>query len=455
MSLTSRVHAHYDARGPGWQLLDAMGRMREHVQYVRTGKSGEPFDSATFPVASPPRPGSEISLPRARVLVCDRYLPTPDRDAGSVRMDWMLRLLAPMCAAVTFVPDRRYAYAGYAAPLRRAGVQVASGDGCSIDRVLAERPGFYDLVILSRAEVANRYLRAVRRHQPRAQVVFDTVELLSLRFERQRSTGAVRSGSLERALRMEDRAIRHSDVVLAVSEDERREVTRRRSGVRTQLMPLVYTVSGRARPQFGARRDLLFVGNFSHPPNADAVRWFAHDVLPLVRTRLDVILHVAGPGASREIAASWGPYVSYEGWVPDLHGLYDSARVAVAPLRYGAGVKGQVGEALAIGLPCVTTTVGAAGMDLVDGTHLLIADAPAAFARAVVRAYTEMSVWTTLSESGGAVAAERWSPPAMSARLAVLLRDTMEARERVPRLQTTLSRSSPTVDVSITCGGKS
>ena len=449
----SRVHAHYDARGPGWQLLDAMGRMRERVRYARAVDSVEPFDKGASGFVSP-LPGSEMPDFRARVLVCDRYLPTPDRDAGSARMDWMLRLLAPMCAGVTFIPDRPYAYAQYAAPLRRSGVQVASGDGSSIDRLLAERTGLYDVVILSRAEVANRHLRAVRRHQPRAQVVFDTVELTSLRVERQRSIGAARRGSLERALRMEDRAIRHSDVVLTVSEDESREVLRRRSGVRTQVIPLVHTVSRRARPQFGARRDLLFVGNFTHPPNADAVRWFAHDVLPLVRSHLDVILHVAGPGASRAMASSWGPNVSYEGWVAALNGLYDGARVAVAPLRYGAGVKAKVGEALANGLPCVTTTVGAAGMNLVDGTHLLVADAPAAFAAAVRRAYTDANLWTALSDSGCAVAAERWSPPAMSARLALLLRDTMAAREKSPRLQPAPSRSSPTVDVSITCGGQ-
>jgi glycosyltransferase involved in cell wall biosynthesis len=95
--------------------------------------------------------------------------------------------------------------------------------------------------------------------------------------------------------------------------------------------------------------------------------------------------------------------------------------VFVAPLRYGAGMKGKIGHAMALGLPVVTSTVGAEGMDLVDGIDCLIADTPPAVAEAVVRLLTDDGLWRSLSEAGVRTVAERWSPERMRARLEALL----------------------------------
>ena len=242
--------------------------------------------------------------------------------------------------------------------------------------------------------------------------------------------------------------MRRSDVVSAVSDDECREIARRHPGTRTVLLPLVFEPRG-AVPGFEQRHDLLFVGNFSHPPNAEAVTWFATAVLPAVRRHADVVLRVVGPGASAATVRAWGPHVRYDGWVAQVGPTIDAARVAVAPLRHGAGVKGKVGEALAMGLPCVATSVAAEGMDLTHDTHLLIADDVAAFTRAVLRAYTEQPTWLRLSMAGVDAATQRWSPEAMRARLAVLLSEP-PAKEGDDVRVGLLSRSSPTVQLSVT-----
>ncbi|MBV8526829.1 MAG: glycosyltransferase family 4 protein [Candidatus Dormibacteraeota bacterium] len=447
LGVTEGIRAHYDARRPGWQLLDVAGRVRERVRYAQTGGRETRSAAARDVIAAPAglyRPAADR---RPRVLVCDRYVPTPDRDAGSARMAWMLRLLASLCAHVTFVPVRQFAYAEYAAPLRQAGVEVLVGHGRSLDRLLAARAGVYDVVVLSRTEVANRCAAAVRRHQPRARVIFDTVELASTRLYRQRSIGAG-GGSVSRERRLEDRAIRHSHVVAAVSAAECNEIARRRCGAHTVVLPLVYCCRP-TRPAFDERRDLLFVGNFTHAPNADAVRWFAAAVLPRIRRDADLRLRVAGPGASAKTVGAWGSHVTYEGWVPDLRPLLDAARVAVAPLRYGAGVKGKVGEALAMGLPCVATSIAAEGLELVHGTHLLVADDAAGFAAAVLRAYTDPHTWGRLANAGVDVAAERWSPQAMNARLTALLSETLGMTHMRSPVDA-LAGSSPTVQLSVT-----
>ncbi len=101
------------------------------------------------------------------------------------------------------------------------------------------------------------------------------------------------------------------------------------------------------------------------------------------------MLHVVGDGAGAEMTSRASDDVRVHGYVPDAGPLFRGSRVLVAPMRYGAGAKGKVGEALAHGLPVVTTGIGAEGMGFTAGRELLVADSPQDFAAAVVRVYLE------------------------------------------------------------------
>jgi glycosyltransferase involved in cell wall biosynthesis len=433
LDLISSLRDHYVRRRPGWQLLDRAGNLRDRVTYLRAAAHQRRGRRVAVESAAERVPrhsplaelrGSQHDS-RPRVLVCDWTIPTPDRDSGSHRMDWILRLLSPMCSGITLVPSRRYAFHDHQASLQRAGVEVVAGDHRPLSRILADRPGFYDLIILSRARVAQDHLATVRRLQPQALVMFDTVELTSRRLDEQdRTVGASRGGSASRERALEDELIRSSDVVATVCEEERSEVLRRSPESRTVVLPNVHAVARGPVAAFDSRRDLIFVGNFTHPPNVDAVHWFGTRVMSLIRAELDIVLRAVGPGATRTMAASWGPHVRYEGWVPDAVQLCAESRISVAPLRYGAGVKGKIGQALSLGLPVVTTSAGASGMDLDDGVHVLMADEPKAFADAIVRLHSDVELWQRLSAAGIATCAERWSPEAMQLRLEALLRTT-------------------------------
>src|SRR5205814_10715677 len=112
---------------------------------------------------------------------------------------------------------------------------------------------------------------------------------------------------------------------------------------------------------FADSQHLPFIGNLAHRPNSDGVLYFLREVYPLVRAALPQIeLDIIGDNPA-EIAAYASPDVRVRGYVPDVEPFWQARRVFVAPLRYGAGVKGKIGEALAHGLPVVTTTVGAEG----------------------------------------------------------------------------------------------
>ena len=146
---------------------------------------------------------------------------------------------------------------------------------------------------------------------------------------------------------------------------------------------------------FENRKDLLFVGGFNHPPNKDGVLWFVRDILPsLVEQVPDIKLHIVGSNTPNEIRKLAGEHVIVDGFVSDeeLAGLYRSCRVVVAPLRYGAGVKGKIIEALYNRSAVVTTSIGAEGIPS-ENNPFAIADTPEDFSKAVLAAYTDRSVW--------------------------------------------------------------
>ena len=149
------------------------------------------------------------------------------------------------------------------------------------------------------------------------------------------------------------------------------------------------------------RRDLLFIGGFEHVPNVDGVLWFVHEILPLIQKKISgVRFNVVGSRAPAEIKRLHSDAILVHGFVPDVKPLFSTCRLSVAPLRFGAGVKGKVNQSLALGLPCVVTSVAAEGMHLTNGVDILIADDPSGFAQAVARVYEDDDLWQSLSQAG-------------------------------------------------------
>jgi glycosyltransferase involved in cell wall biosynthesis len=154
-------------------------------------------------------------------------------------------------------------------------------------------------------------------------------------------------------------------------------------------------------PPWQARRGLLFIGGFQHPPNVDAMLWYAREILPHVRRLLQgVKTYVVGsrvPASVRSLAAE---DFAILGHVPDIDPYLAGCRVSIAPLRYGAGVKGKINSAMSYGLPVVATTPSVEGMHLAHGRDVLVADEPEAFAAAIARLYEDRVLWERLSAAG-------------------------------------------------------
>ncbi|HET6604525.1 MAG TPA: glycosyltransferase [Xanthomonadaceae bacterium] len=360
-------------------------------------------------LAGHPGPGTDIEIARVhrsthRILVIDATTPQPDHDSGSLRLVNILRLLRARGCAVSFFADNRLYLPGYSDALQQLGVEVLWHPWLSDPaRWLADNGHRFDTVMVSRHYVAGSYLPLVRAHAPAARFVFDTVDLHYLREQREAEVsgdpGAARTAVATRAKELA--LVRAADLTLVVSPVERDLLAREVPEARVEVLSNVHEIAGR-RQEFQARRDLMFVGGFQHPPNVDAVAWFVEEILPRVRVELpDVRFHVIGsrvPDRIRELAER--PGVVVHGFVADLDPYLDGCRLAVAPLRFGAGVKGKVNQSMAHGQPVVATTLAVEGMHAEPGRDVLVADDPSAFARALVQAYADEALWMQLSDGG-------------------------------------------------------
>ena len=341
------------------------------------------------------------------VVVFDERIPTPDRDAGSGRMAAILRSLAKWSRPV-FVPFSRPHGVEYEKLLWKEGIETA--DAVDYPRLLKERR-FY-AAVMSRPGVAEAVQGAVRRADPKIKIVFDMVDAYFVRLEREHAlTRDERTAEeVARYRELERRLARASDVVWCNSSEDKRAMELEAPGVPIEVITTIHAPHGRGK-SFDEREGLLFIGTLAHRPNADAVRFFVGEILPLVRESLPgVKLYVVGDNVPPDIAAYASEDVRVTGYVPDAAPFFEGARVMVVPLRYGAGVKGKVGESLAYGLPVVTTGVGAEGMGLTDGANALVADSPEEFAAAVVRLYRGRDLWQQLADNGYRHIEQHFSP---------------------------------------------
>ncbi len=364
-----------------------------------------------------PQPGTSIALAREhrvgrRVLIVDATTPHPDEDSGSVRMVNLMQLLVALGDKVYFFAENRAFDGRYSEALQQIGVEVLYHPWMSEPmRWLRENGAQFDAVILSRHYVAAPLLQAVRHYAPQAKLVFDTVDLHYLREEREAAL-ADREDLRRQAASTklaELRLIRQSDVTLVVSPIEQELLQREVPGSRIEVLSNVHEVVG-LRAGFDQRKDLFFVGGFQHQPNVDAMLWFVHAIWPLVAKALpEARFHIVGSRMPDAIKALAGDRVIVHGFLPSLDEMLDGCRLSVAPLRYGAGVKGKVNQSMAHGQPVVATTVAAEGMYLKHEVDVLVADDAEAFAREIIRLYTDEALWTRLADGALANIATHFS----------------------------------------------
>ena len=339
-----------------------------------------------------------------RVLVIDACMLTPDHDAGSLRMQAILEILTSLRCKVTFVADNLEYRQPYVSQLQQRGVEVLFHPYTA---------SIADLLVATRQRIRHRrHVASLRRHPalvdavrtfaPKALVVFDTVDLHFLRTERQAELeGSAIARAAARAKREEELAlIRKADVTLVVSPFEQALLAELVPDARVMVLSTIHELLPGGKP-FAEREGLVFIGGFQHPPNTDAVLWYAREILPQVREALPgAKTYIVGSKVPANVRALAADDFIVTGYVPDVTSYFTGCRASIAPLRYGAGVKGKINLAMSYGLPVVATTPSIEGMHLTPGDDVLVADDPAAFAAAIARVYRDEALWQKLAAGG-------------------------------------------------------
>lgn len=365
-----------------------------------------------------------------RILVACPFLPRPDLAEGDRRLHALLKLLSSRhrvhlwCARHEGAEGRTAEQ--YACDLREIGVAVFPGTSGCLTRAIAGK--VYDVAVFEFWHCAESELCEFRRAQPWAYTIIDTVDVHFLREETGLAHGI---GCPKDVTARKDRELaiyRQADCVVLVTQEDRLAL-QATGGIRTLAeVPLVVTI--RPRPKLHRRASLLFVGGFRHIPNVDGITWFVREIFPLVRQSVPgCSLVIVGSNASPEVQALGSvPGVEFVGYVPETDPYLDRASVSVAPLRFGAGMKGKVTGAMAAGVPVVTTSVGAQGLGAESGVHLLIADMPAQFADQVITLLRDPSGAEGIGSEGQRLVDRQLGLDAVAGRLDDLLSPTRVKR---------------------------
>jgi O-antigen biosynthesis protein len=340
-----------------------------------------------------------------RILVLDQWVPRFDRDSGSLRMSSILRILNGLGHSVTLVGDDLNPVQPYTQEFQNDGIEVIySPFTNSVKQYLIDEGINFDLFVLSRPDVAIKYLDLLRLLYPDTKIIYDTVDLAFLRLKRraelENDASIFRDANISKI--NEVYLTNNSDITFVVSQDERNLLLQECPEKRVEIVSNIHQVQ-RIVNTFKDRRDILFIGGFDHMPNIDAMEYFIKDIFPLVKNKLDVKIYIIGNIPSNHPAEEILKYQSSDiiitGYVKDITKYFENSRIFIAPLRYGAGVKGKINQSMSFGLPVITTRIGVEGINLIEEYDILTADNPVKFANQIIRLYNDEELWNKLSRN--------------------------------------------------------
>lgn len=371
------------------------------------------------------------------VLFIEWRIPMPEHNAGSKRVFHMMEILLERGFNVFWIseadPDHYYKWflsrpgelKHYEERLDRLGVGYTYGRDAAMAH-LREYGSRYGHVIMIYPDVAYIYAPFIRRFCPAAKMIFDVLDLHYLRVEREAKLkkSPELAQAAERYRKIETLLCRTSDAIIAVSDVEKMNIEAAlHPRGRIYVIPTIHECEKSSKP-FDARKDLVFIGAYLHTPNVDAVKYFISEIFPTIRGQIpDINFLVVGSSIPEELRRLDVPGVRIVGYVDDQKAVFDECRLMVAPLRYGAGVKGKIGSALGYGLPVVTTSIGAEGIGLESGQTAMVADDPKVFADAVIRAYQNRDLWNRLAQNGFHHIEGRMSLRAAAATIDAMMKD--------------------------------
>jgi glycosyltransferase involved in cell wall biosynthesis/2-polyprenyl-3-methyl-5-hydroxy-6-metoxy-1,4-benzoquinol methylase len=353
---------------------------------------------------------------KKRILIVHEMLPHFDRSGSDMRLMQVIRRLRAAGHEVTYIGRNAADRERYEPALTELGVTVFSGDAERLRALTLDveeawkleavlRSGAFDLAIFfhwfwSGISVTEQYLNDVRKLSPQTKIVVLTDDRHGIREWRMAELSNLLSDR-ERSLDFMVREVacyRAADLVLAITEDDRKGLLEIVPELPIELLPMTAETE-RSKLGFDQRNDFIFLANFDNLANRDATSWFCGEVWPRIRKRMpQAKLHIAGNNIPAELGTRAG--VNLLGHVADLASTLEKYRVFVSPIRFGTGIKTKNLTAMGNGIPLITTTIGAEGMNLTDRENAIVEDSAGAFANKAVELHNNRELWEKLAVNG-------------------------------------------------------
>lgn len=340
--------------------------------------------------------GRDRSVGKKTIFSVDDNIPCYDLSAGDRTTYHYYEVLADMGYNLKIVGDDYARREPYASMLEEKGIEVVAADGggeVEYRQFLKDNGKFIDTAYLNRPNNLQKYYDVVKKYCD-CRVVYCCMDLHFLRELREHEVkGNKKEAERVKAYAKEEIArMDLADVVFSVSTYEKSILDPELKHAVVEVNPIfIYRDFPEAPDHFDRRKDLLFVGSFKHPGNLDGVKWMCKEIMPLITKELpDVKLHLVGAHPTPEIEALANDHVIVHGFLSDedLEQMYRNSRLSVVPLRFGAGVKGKVLEAMYNGLPIVSTAIGTEGIPDIEAC-IENTDTPEAFSQKVIELYND------------------------------------------------------------------
>ncbi|THV62631.1 glycosyltransferase [Chryseobacterium candidae] len=347
---------------------------------------------------------------KPNILILEERMPQPDKDSGSRRFLEIVKILQKNNHRVILgIQQPNQEDEIYVDFFRSIGVEVCEdyvNAQNKIVRVLdqvKEALHYVDIVWIFRPIGFDFWYGKIKNDISGKKIIYDMVDLYYLRMERENKYIEVTKSRKKEVKFFKEKeffGMQKSDVVISISDEEKKIVSDQ--GIKDEK---IFTVSNIHEPaecqnvDYSLREGVLFIGGFYHMPNMDAVKFLYEDIMPLVWAKDDSIkVYILGPYFPEEIKEKYNSEkFQILGYQKSVNYWFENSRIFVAPLRYGAGVKGKIGQALEFGLPVITTSIGAEGMDLEDQKTALVSNEdPQHFANKILELYYDENLWKTL-----------------------------------------------------------
>jgi GT2 family glycosyltransferase/glycosyltransferase involved in cell wall biosynthesis len=381
-------------------------------RYIISLRNDEPFDS-----------GRLREIPKPTLLWVDWHIPEYDGNAGDYAVYSYCNVFKSLGFKIRYWsddPNWEEQDPLYEKTLVNEGWDIWNSSA-SFQGTLQDLGHTIDIVVLARPLAIN-YLEAVKK-LTKAPIIYYCHDLHYLRETRRLiQSGEIKDPrvamQLEQLKMIEHMIIKDSDLLATVSQFEKQEINRDIPEARVSVWPW-YCPPKVKEPVCSAKPSIVFLGGLQHSPNLDAIKWFLNDVYPRVRAKLpETCFNIVGSHIPEEILKlDDGKVISVKGFCKDLSEVFSQSSLLVAPIRYGAGFKGKIAMAMSYGLPVVATSLGAEGMGLVRGKHLLVADTAQEFADAVLRLLTDESFNHLIAQNSLDYARDHWSADVVSKQL--------------------------------------